>query len=176
MRGRIRTQRKTLLAIGEGDTEVAFLKHVRSLYCSDRFGVNMIIKNANGRGPDNVINHAVRSSKQASYDRQLCLLDTDIKWSDKIVKVAKIHRISLIGSTPCIEGLLLLIFGEKVPDQSANCKKTLQQLTKNDMSEVNHYKTHFPKQHLDTVRQEISVLNELLMMIEGSALSLKKTK
>lgn len=35
----MRAQRSTLLAVGEGDCEQAFLQHLRTLYCADRLGV-----------------------------------------------------------------------------------------------------------------------------------------
>jgi hypothetical protein len=36
-----RLQRKTLLAVGEGKADAAFLVHLRKLYCTDRNGVNV---------------------------------------------------------------------------------------------------------------------------------------
>jgi len=52
--------RKTLLIVGEGDSEEAFLKHLRELYCSDGAGVAVTVRNAHGKGPEHVINHAAK--------------------------------------------------------------------------------------------------------------------
>lgn len=54
-----RPQRATLLAVGEGDSEVCFLKYLRSLYCANSAGVSVTVMNAHGKGPGNVINTAV---------------------------------------------------------------------------------------------------------------------
>jgi hypothetical protein len=168
MSKKLRLQRKTLLAVGEGDTEVAFLKHIRSMYCSDGLGVSLTIKNANGKGPDNVINHAIKCLSLAAFDKRLCLLDTDLKWPDKTVKIAKKHKVELIGSVPCIEGLLLAMLDKTVPDLSDTCKKTLQQVSKNDMTESNHYEPLFPKPTIQQARVKITELNHLLNLIEDA--------
>lgn len=44
--------RKTLLIVGEGDSEEAFLKHLRELYCSGGAGVAVTVRNAHGKGPE----------------------------------------------------------------------------------------------------------------------------
>ena len=75
--------RKTLLIVGEGDSEEAFLKHLRELYCSGGSGVAVTVRNAHGKGPENVIDHAARQARIYSYDARAALLDTDIPWTDK---------------------------------------------------------------------------------------------
>lgn len=70
--------RKTLLIVGEGDSEVAFLKHLRELYCSGGVGVRVTIRNAHGKGPENVIAFAARQAGIYSYDAHAALLDTDL--------------------------------------------------------------------------------------------------
>lgn len=60
--------RKTLLIVGEGDSEEAFLKHLRDLYCSGGSGVAVTVRNAHGKGPENVIDHAARLARIYSYD------------------------------------------------------------------------------------------------------------
>ena len=84
-----RRQRKTLLVVGEGDCEYAFLKHLRNMYCSDGAGVNVTIRNAQGGGPDSIVNQVLRHIRLASFDKQIALLDTDIAWSDSLKKIAK---------------------------------------------------------------------------------------
>ena len=60
--------RKTLLIVGEGDSEEAFLKHLRDLYCSGGAGLTVTVRNAHGKGPENVIDHA---AKQAKHSKRL---------------------------------------------------------------------------------------------------------
>ena len=59
MAKRIRHTRSTLLVVGEGDTEVAFLRHLRVIFCSACKGVEVTIRNAYGKGPENVINTVI---------------------------------------------------------------------------------------------------------------------
>lgn len=166
MKKRKRSIRKTLLAVGEGDTEVAFLKHIKGLYCSDGLGVSLSIRNAHGKGPENVINHTIQCQHLASYDKKLCLLDTDLPWSQEIIRSAEKYNINLVGSTPCIEGLLLSILNQTISNLSNACKKKLQQFTKQDMTEVGHYQNYFSKEILEANRMKVDALDQLLTIIE----------
>lgn len=95
-----RQVRKTILVVGEGDSEVAFLKHLRSVYCSEGFGAKVTVRNAHGKGPEHVIDHAVGLARIYRYDQHVALLDTDIPWSDQLKRRATKSRIEMIGSTP----------------------------------------------------------------------------
>lgn len=163
----VRPQRKTLLAVGEGKAEVAFLAHLRGLYCSKREGVNVTIRDAHGRGPENVVEHAAGIARTAAYDRRLCLLDTDITWTPKALKLAKKSRIDMVGSTPCLEGLLLRCLGQVPPQLSDHCKKQLRQITKEDMTERQHYEQHFSNTVLDAARPQIPEIDRLIRCFEG---------
>lgn len=162
-----RQQRQTLLAVGEGHSEAAFLKHLRSLYCASGVGLSVTVKNAYGKGPDNVIEHSLRLAATAAYDHRLCLLDTDIEWPAAMRNKAKRKKIFLIGSEPCLEGLLLDILGQSKHGTSTDCKRSLRSITKSEMTEPTDYKTLFIKQTLDQARKRISALDELIKMFEG---------
>ena len=54
-RGPRRQARKTVLVVGEGHSEVAFLRHLKSLYAPRSCGVAVNISNAHGKGPAHVI-------------------------------------------------------------------------------------------------------------------------
>lgn len=116
-------QRKTLLIVGEGATEEAFLQHLRSLYCANKNGPKVTIKNAHGKGPENVLNCALREmSRTADYSQVAVLMDTDIPWTAKLERQANIRNVILIGSKPCIEGLFLNLLEKSVPQTSIECK------------------------------------------------------
>jgi hypothetical protein len=95
------------------------------------------------------------------------LLDTDIDWPKTKVKEAKQKRITLIGSTPCLEGLLLKILGKKVPVLSDECKKSLHPLLCGKETDKRSYEKLFTKEVLDTVRDEIEELDTLIKLISG---------
>lgn len=162
MTTRTRQVRKTLLVVGEGDSEEAFLRHLRHLYCSGGAGVTVIIRNAHGKGPENVISHAAGLIRNASFDQRVALLDTDIRWSDQVKKKARKSGIEMIGSTPCLEGLLLSIIGKQPPAGSADCKRAIQQLLNINLTEWEAYAAHFPRAVLDSARKTLHELDKLL--------------
>ena len=51
---------RTLLIVGEGGAEEAFLKHVKHLYVPRGCGLIVTIKNARGKGAQHVINWTAR--------------------------------------------------------------------------------------------------------------------
>lgn len=159
--------RKTLLIVGEGDSEDAFLKHLRDLYCSGGAGVAVAVRNAHGKGPENVIDYAARQARIYGYDARTALLDTDIPWSDKLKKEARKAKIAMIGSTPCFEGLLLSILGKCPPNKSADCKKAIRQLIDIDLTERQGYVKHFSKRVLEAARLKVVELDQLVKAYEG---------
>jgi hypothetical protein len=153
--------------MGEGDCEYAFLQYLRSLYCVDRLSVKVTIRNAQGGGPDSIVNQVVRHIRLAHYDKQLALLDTDLVWSDRLKKTAKKNKIEMVGSKPCLEGLLLRVLGKTAPEVSSICKRHLQCHTKADMTERHHYESCFSKETFEKARQFLTELNQLLGYFEG---------
>lgn len=164
----IRRVRKTLLVVGEGDTEVAFLKHLRTLYCANNEGVAATPSNAHGKSPDNVIDHTAKQARNASYDIRVALLDTDIPWTDQLKKLARRQKIEMIGSSPCIEGLFLSILGRNIPEQTLECKRAIKQLLGCDLTDWQSYGQHFPKDVLQSARKNITELDRLLGFFEGA--------
>ena len=69
---------RTVLLIGEGKTERIFLKHLKSLYIYRGCGVAATIQSADGKGPEYIVDYAIRRSCRIQSDRILVLLDTDI--------------------------------------------------------------------------------------------------
>ncbi|HHJ20835.1 MAG TPA: RloB domain-containing protein [Gammaproteobacteria bacterium] len=157
-----RVARHTVLLVGEGTTECAFLKHIKALYISRGCGVSAAIRNAHGKGPDHVVDYAIRQCRNAAYDRVVVLLDTDLAMSAAVRKRARSRKIQVIGSTPCVEGLLLSILGERVPGNSAACKAQCGRALPARLTAPEDYQTHFPKDVLDGRRADVSELDELL--------------
>ena len=161
------SQRKTLLAVGEGKADAAFLKYLRSIYCSGGCGVSVTVRDATGKGPSNVIGTAIGALRISSYDTKLCLLDTDLVWTKQNKSDANRKKIELIGSTPCLEGLLLQILGRAVPASSLDCKQQLKIITGKDMFESEDYEVNFGHAVLQNQRAHISELDKLLRLFEG---------
>ena len=157
-----RAARHTVLLVGEGKTECAFLRHIKSLYISRGCGVSVAIRNAYGKGPDQVVDYAIRQRRNAAYDRVAVLLDTDLEMSATARRCADSKKIQIIGSTPCIEGLLLKILDEPVPTTCAECKARVGRLLPDQMQSPDNYRAGFPKEFLEERRHGVQELAALL--------------
>jgi hypothetical protein len=80
---------RTLLIVGEGDTEVAFLSHLKSLYVPRGSGMQVTLRNAHGKGPEHVVEFALGQARQFSFDTCAAVLDTDLAWPPATVKRAR---------------------------------------------------------------------------------------
>ena len=152
----------TVLLVGEGKTECAFLGHIKSLYISRGCGVSAKIRNAHGKGPDHVVDYAIRLRRNAAYNRVTVLLDTHLEMSAAMQKRAKSKKIQIIGSTPCIEGLLLKILDKPVPVTCAECKIRVNDTLPTPLTNPDNYEVDFPKGVLEERRHEVPELETLL--------------
>ena len=157
-----RAARHTVLLVGEGTTDWAFLRHIKSIYISRGCGVSVTIRNAHGKGPDHVVDYAIRQCRNAAYDRVVALLDTDLPMSAAVRRRARSKRVQVIGSKPCIEGLLLQIRGQPVPETSAECKAQYDRALPARLTAPEDYQTHFQRNVLDGRRGDVPALGELL--------------
>ena len=157
-----RAARHTILLVGEGATDSAFLKHIKSLYITRGCGVGVTIRNAHGKGPDHVVDYAIRQCRNAAYDRVVALLDTDLEMSATTRRRARSKKIRIIGTTPCLEGLLLKLLGENVPTTSAECKARVGDTFPVRLTSPEDYQANFPKDLLDERRDDVTELGRLL--------------
>lgn len=157
-----RRARHTVLLVGEGKTECAFLEHVKSLYLDRGCGVSAKIRNAQGKGPDHVVNYAIRQRRNAAYDRVVALLDTVPEMSASARRRVKSSKIQVIESTPCIEGLLLEILGVHVPHTSRQCKARRGIELPQRLTDRADYRESFTKRVLERRRRAVPQLDALL--------------
>ncbi len=163
----LRKARTTVLIVGEGDTEKAFLDHLKALYVTRGCGVSVAVRNAHGKGPDNVVDVAIRHARGAAYSIVAVLMDEDLPWTPELRKLARSKRICLIGADPCCDGLLLDILGVPVPTESAKCKAGLfARLGKNPHTS-DAYRREFTKALLDSRRGTVASLDKLLSLMAG---------
>lgn len=161
----LRSLKKTLVFVGEGEAEKAFLRHMKSLYGVG--SIKLTIKSAGGKGPDNVINDAISTLENSKCDKVAVLLDTDLPWPGKLVKAARKLDIELIGSTPCLEGLLLTILGQPhpVPANNRTCKKSLHPQLAGKETLRESYQDLFSKSVLDDASDRITELRRIINLI-----------
>jgi hypothetical protein len=160
VRKKIRRAQATVLIVGEGDTDVAFIKHLKRLYNVRGCGVSVTVRNAHGHGPENVID--VTRRQIGDYDRRAALLDTDMEWTAQVKETAKSKRIEMLPSDPCLEGLLLKIQEKSVPYRSDLCKKTF---VHDDLKSRTWYQNRFPQELLEERRAKIPTLGRLIELL-----------
>lgn len=68
----------TLIIVGEGTHEKAFLSHLKTLYSANT-NQKVKIDSADGGSPQDIVKTAVKKSRHIEYDRKFILMDSDIK-------------------------------------------------------------------------------------------------
>ena len=155
---------KTLLIVGEGYDEVAFLNHLKQFPGVCGRGVEITIRNARGKGAAGVIDCAIKLSANADYDHVAALLDTDTDWTSAVAKLAKRKLIQVLTSDPCLEALLLSVIGEK-PGQARDLKKQFDPYVRNDGTRREDYVEYFGLPVLQAARQNEPTIDDLLTLL-----------
>lgn len=161
-----RRAKKTVLLVGEGHSECAFLHYLKSQYAPRHSGVAVTIYNARGKGPRNVIDCAIRQDR-GRFDLHAALLDSDLECPPTYLKKARASKVHLIWSNPCFEGLLLYILERHVPQRSELSKTAFDSEFAIDRYQSTAYTDLFPKSMLEKRRPIVSSLDALCRLLEG---------
>ncbi|MFH1422466.1 MAG: RloB domain-containing protein [Planctomycetota bacterium] len=164
----IRRTKKTILFVGEGPTEKAFLQHIKQLYVDRDSDIAVTVEGGSGGSPENVINKAIRLSGCRAYDECYVLLDSDIPLKSKIKK-----HIKILLATPCLEGLFLMIM--KHPNFSQNkvksdyCKHEFETnyISADKKTDKKSYSDKFTRQILEERRKILEELDAILKAFEA---------
>lgn len=156
---------RTLLIVGEGADEVAFLSHVKHLYAPRGCGLAVTIKNAQGKSAKHVIEWTGRQMAIADYDVVAALLDTDTDWSPEVAKLAKKKKIQVLTSEPCFEALMLRILGESPKGNAHALKKQFAPFVNNDATQRENYAMHFSPECVQAGRLHEPAIDALLKLI-----------
>lgn len=157
--------RKTLLLVGEGHAEKAFLNYLKSLYSLRELNVDII--NAKGKGPEHILNYSKNCQAYSPRDIVGVLLDTDLEWPHHLVIEVKALGFQLIGATPCIDGLILDLMNEKKPSTSKLCKAKLAKILPGPNTDKDTYEKVFSKEFLERARAKNEILNDLINLLQG---------
>lgn len=125
------------------------------------------MQNAYGKGPENILQTALRKKKQADYECVIAVLDTDIPWTAKLTKEAKANQITLIGNTPCIEALFLSLLEQKAPLNTQKCKTAIANTLSADLLDKNSYESWCSEEKIEQLRMHNKDLDNLLKAYEG---------
>ncbi|MDA9557265.1 hypothetical protein N9R79_07165 [Vibrio sp.] len=112
----------TLLIVGEGIHDKAFINHMKDCYDERQNGQRVKVESSDGGSPRNILMSA-HKAKEADYDRRFVLMDADVPITQQDHAYAKKHNITIIISNPiCLEGMLLDVLGIKPGTNSDGCK------------------------------------------------------
>lgn len=160
---------QTVLAVGEGDTDVAFLKYLKSLYVRRECGISVKVENAHGGGPESIIRSAVKLTPR-NYDRAFVLLDKIPTCSATSIRKARQSHLDLIWSIPCVEGLYLAILEREwnpAGHTSAECKTRFEDNYLNEREKMipEQYGRFFSYELLENLRLSIPELNKIILIL-----------
>lgn len=68
----------TLLVMGEGEHDKAFLSHMRGIYHERRSGSKITLDFSSGGSPHDIIKDTVKKSRHVGYDKKFILMDSDV--------------------------------------------------------------------------------------------------
>lgn len=170
-----RNTKTTILIVGEGPTEKAFLQYLKELYVARDYDCAVKIECGSGGSPRCVVQKAIRLRGSRAYDKCYVLFDadrpleTDYKLSDRMNKRA---RIEILKATPCIEGLLLAILKHPGFSQesaaSDDCKRDFHAgyISEDKKMDKRSYAGKFSKAMLDSQRTQIIELDLILKAMQ----------
>jgi len=158
-----KVQLATLLIVGEGAHDKAFLNHLRDLFDDRETGQKVKVQASDGGSPRDIIKDAIKSS-HAAYDRRIVFMDADISLSEKDKRYAEKHKVELILSEPlCLEGMLLELLHQKVPHDCSSCKRILHPMLSGVPTRKESYGILFTRTLLEAcTKRQIRRLIEIL--------------
>ncbi len=158
---------RTVLLVGEGYAEVAFIAHLKALYVFRGCGIALTVKNARGKGALHVVEVAVSQSRNNAFDVKVAMLDTDTGWDEETRALARRENVLVVPCTPCLEAMLLALHGDIAEGRSsAQCKQVFATKFAGSASEANIYAKHFPSDLLQKARLYSPWLKQLLALLE----------
>ncbi len=154
----------TLIVVGEGQHDKAFLKHMQGIYDGRETGQKVTIDFSSGGSPHDIIKDSIKKVGHIGYDKKYIVMDSDVAINSKDLKKAKEGKFTILQSEPiCLEGMLLDVLQQKIPNTAQQCKKILHPQLSGQPTEVKSYSPLFDKPVLDvTNKQTIVTLRELL--------------
>lgn len=161
----LRKTNRTVLIVVEGETEEAFVTHLKSLYYRRGMKLTVHIRNAYGYGPQGIINKLKSVAQTAAYDHRIAVLDADVPLKAAEDKWLRGAKIEIIVSAPAIEAILLAILGKHAPDITGACKNELQKHASGDQTDARYHQRHFPLETLEQARGKVPALDALIAAV-----------
>ena len=158
---------RTLLLVGEGRTEEAFLQYIKCLYAPRGCGLSVKVKNARGKGARHVVEWTGRQLAIARYDAVAVLIDTDKDWSESVARRAKAARILVLKSEPLFEAMMLRLLDQSDVGDSKTLKGRFAPFVRNDALRAENYADYFGRDFLEAQRGREATIDALLSLFGG---------
>lgn len=156
----------TLLIVGEGADDQAFIKHMSQQLRTGTTSVKPRIEKQTGGSPGNIITNAVRKYGHLPFDQRFLVVDADIPLSQQEYDKARAHGYRVILWAPvCLEGALLEVLDERVGghDTAMSLKKRLHPLLDGSHTDSAAYKHRFPRAVLEkAVNESVVTVRQVL--------------
>lgn len=154
----------TLLVMGEGEHDKAFLSHMKGIYYERHSGSKITLDFSSGGSPHDIIKDTVKKSRHVDYDQKFILMDSDVPVKQQDIKAAKDSGIAILYSEPlCLEGMLLSILAQSIPNTAQKCKSMLHPKLSDNPALSKSYEPLFAKPVLDkTTHNTVVTLRSLL--------------
>lgn len=170
-----KSTKKTILIVGEGETEKAFLQHIKELFIPRDADFVVKVECAAGGGPKGVLQKTIRLRSSRAYDKCFVLVDSDrpFKSDSKLEeRMRKKPRVEILKSTPCIEGLFLAILQHRNFSQSSAtsdyCKREFEAnyIPLDKKTDKQAYAERFTREVIENRRCVVAQLEAILQAMQ----------
>lgn len=147
----------TLLVVGEGADDKAFITHMKTLFCPRGSGHSVKVEAGDGGSAGNIITNVIRTHRNSDFDRRILVLDSDLPPAQAERRKAEQAGYDIILWRPqCLEGALLEVLGEKIGahENSQQLKQRLHPRLADRHTEPAAYAELFPRPVLEKTTNE----------------------
>ena len=171
MMKKLKLIRYTISIYCEGKTDYLFSCYLKKLYLT-RGSKQITLKRGTGGDISTFISNTVKNAQIRDYDEKFIVLDADQKTKNELKKAEQQsfkEKIKIIWQKLCLEGLFLRILKNNQHTQktSKECKNLFyKEYNPNNKPLEDLLNTLFPKELLETKRQEVAELDQLIKLME----------
>lgn len=140
-----RSLKKTILIVGEGETEDAVLTHLKNLYWDRKNSNHTIkVKSASGGSPASIAEYTLAQNNLSPHDMVYIFLDSDKVLCTKFTKIVNKNRFKYFQSVVCLDCELVRILGSNKTEIHGQCKSMLKSIINCLPTDIESVQRHFP--------------------------------
>lgn len=158
-----RQLKKTILIVGEGETEDAVATHLKNLFWKrPETTFSIKIRYASGGSPLCVIQYAEKINTSVKYDQVYIVLDTDKGLCNKSKKLIEKHKFIVIYTPECMDCALIRVLNES--SIHGKCKSKIKTMIGELPTHISIVEKAFPEDilisslHLSPFRELYSIM------------------